>query len=593
MAEPVEYRRIFQKVDTYDGWMANPLILGDGEQAFVRGSGVVLNFRMGDGTKRFSELYNVIQYDQAAYVPASNGILPDPENGIGYSLLAPGTYNNGDIIVPDNNIGKADFAQGVWTVSLIPILPVEVSETFDPNTTTVPQGGKQIADYLESYEFSNQSSIGSSNYTTPFGRIDEQRYYFNNEFFDKDKFVNSIESFLSDSGQVVFAFGRIVDNKFVERKTFTFTPSAPFETVKTYPINDFLYKGEVWALKTPSNGMAWRSNSNGTGKLSYADGYNAFIETNPAQDLAIKINVSDFERKGYTPISLYNELDERLSRVEGLADSTVITIGKLSGDFRSLKEAVFANRLNSTPLIMVVQPGTYLGTVELQDVISTMNIKVFAQYPKTVKILQNLGDYDNPPMHVWVNSYFNGLVFESTQTQGVQTPSSYCVHADFRSPVQYPTSPTLIEFEDCVFNQLVTAAQAVGSGSWNDNTQRFKSCRFLKNNSFDGGALYWHNKVQNGFSGQRLEVFDSYFQSSGGATLQIHDANQTNGGGTGTGTSQSSVLFVNNTFNPLQQGLTPDQSFMRMEIERQPGALVGNIMLDKASHGNNIDDLNF
>lgn len=112
---PIEYRRIRQKVDTYDNWMANPLILGDGEQAFVRNGGVVLNFRMGDGTKRFSELTNVIQYDQAAYVAPVGNTLPVPQNGVGYSILTEGSYNGGAIVVPAGNLGIASYS-GSWAV---------------------------------------------------------------------------------------------------------------------------------------------------------------------------------------------------------------------------------------------------------------------------------------------------------------------------------------------------------------------------------------------------------------------------------------------------------------------------------------------
>lgn len=116
MAEPIEYRRIFQKVATYDEWMANPLILGDGEWANVRVGGVIVNYRIGDGTKRFSELPNVIQYDQAAYVAPNGNTLPVPQNGIGYSILTAGSYNDEALVVPANNLGVADYVGNMWVV---------------------------------------------------------------------------------------------------------------------------------------------------------------------------------------------------------------------------------------------------------------------------------------------------------------------------------------------------------------------------------------------------------------------------------------------------------------------------------------------
>lgn len=50
--------RVFQKTDTLANWMANPLILGKGEQAFVASSvdGVAVIFKIGDGSKKFSDL---------------------------------------------------------------------------------------------------------------------------------------------------------------------------------------------------------------------------------------------------------------------------------------------------------------------------------------------------------------------------------------------------------------------------------------------------------------------------------------------------------------------------------------------------------
>lgn len=125
--------RVWQKVDTLSGWNANPLILGDGEQAFVRNNGVVINYRIGDGTKRFSELPNLIAYDQAAYVAPIGNTLPVPQNGVGYSILAPGTYNSGDIVVPVGSLGIADYASGAWGVRnmVLPANPARIS-TYVP-----------------------------------------------------------------------------------------------------------------------------------------------------------------------------------------------------------------------------------------------------------------------------------------------------------------------------------------------------------------------------------------------------------------------------------------------------------------------------
>lgn len=63
MADEIINARVKQKVDTEENWMANPLILLEGESAFVvteDNEGV--NFKIGDGTKTFSELPYWINY---------------------------------------------------------------------------------------------------------------------------------------------------------------------------------------------------------------------------------------------------------------------------------------------------------------------------------------------------------------------------------------------------------------------------------------------------------------------------------------------------------------------------------------------------
>lgn len=65
MADEIINARVWQKVDTEENWLLNPLILGTGEQAFVWDdsdphNGV--NFKIGDGSKTFAELPYWINY---------------------------------------------------------------------------------------------------------------------------------------------------------------------------------------------------------------------------------------------------------------------------------------------------------------------------------------------------------------------------------------------------------------------------------------------------------------------------------------------------------------------------------------------------
>lgn len=131
MARTIE-ARVRQKKDTLEGWMNNPLILLDGEQAFVlNANGREINYKLGDGTKRFSELEFMIQYDQAAYVAAVGNILPIPQNEVGYSILNPGTYN-GNLVVPAGNLGIASYAGSNWYLSSLIYTKGEKGDRGEP-----------------------------------------------------------------------------------------------------------------------------------------------------------------------------------------------------------------------------------------------------------------------------------------------------------------------------------------------------------------------------------------------------------------------------------------------------------------------------
>ena len=65
MADEIINARVKQKVDTEENWLANPLILLEGEQGFVwtdSDPNQPVNFKIGDGTKTFAELPYFIAY---------------------------------------------------------------------------------------------------------------------------------------------------------------------------------------------------------------------------------------------------------------------------------------------------------------------------------------------------------------------------------------------------------------------------------------------------------------------------------------------------------------------------------------------------
>lgn len=145
MANTIE-ARVKQKKDTLANWMANPMILLSGEQAFiVNSSGMVTNYRMGDGTRRFSELPDIIQYDQAAFVPVSGLALPTPTQPVGYSILGEGTYtySGGGFTVPAGHWGVANWDGSAWSFSDMGELPSNPADgVLEPSETKAISGNE-------------------------------------------------------------------------------------------------------------------------------------------------------------------------------------------------------------------------------------------------------------------------------------------------------------------------------------------------------------------------------------------------------------------------------------------------------------------
>ena len=113
--------RVRQKTATLSEWNSSDLVLLDGEQAFVLSdNGMPINFKIGDGTKRFSELPFWIEYDQGQYINVDSNSLPTPSANVGYSLVGSGTYTQSggpDIVVPSGNMGVLSWDGSVWSLS--------------------------------------------------------------------------------------------------------------------------------------------------------------------------------------------------------------------------------------------------------------------------------------------------------------------------------------------------------------------------------------------------------------------------------------------------------------------------------------------
>lgn len=144
--------RVRQKKDTLANWEANELILLDGEQAFVvDAGGQPINFKIGDGTKKFADLPFWIAYDQGQYVPITGTVLPTPTATVGYSIVPEGTYTRAgqaNVVVPAGKMGVLNFGANTWSLgSSVPLPMQQGVPVLNPSGSGLPTE-KATADYV-------------------------------------------------------------------------------------------------------------------------------------------------------------------------------------------------------------------------------------------------------------------------------------------------------------------------------------------------------------------------------------------------------------------------------------------------------------
>lgn len=115
MADEIINARVKQKVDTEENWLANPLILLEGEQGFVwtdDDPNQPVNFKIGDGTKTFSELPYFIAYYSSVL---SHKIIRLPNVSVDQNVS--GIFNSNtnlyDVVV--TNVGGDDIVLKIGT----------------------------------------------------------------------------------------------------------------------------------------------------------------------------------------------------------------------------------------------------------------------------------------------------------------------------------------------------------------------------------------------------------------------------------------------------------------------------------------------
>ena len=168
MAKRILEARVKQKKDTLANWMANDLILLDGEQAFVvNDAGAGVNFKIGDGTKAFRDLPYWIAYDQAAFVPVSGNVLPPSDGNVHYSIVGAGTYTQAggaDVVVSEGNFGIIADDGTSW--SLVDMGELPTTPTSDNVTPTgqLAVSEKGVYDHTKPlYDLTTESANLSDN----------------------------------------------------------------------------------------------------------------------------------------------------------------------------------------------------------------------------------------------------------------------------------------------------------------------------------------------------------------------------------------------------------------------------------------------
>ena len=243
-----------------------------------------------------------------------------------------------------------------------------------------------------------------------------------------------------------------------------------------------------------------------------------------------------------------------------------VTVGNGVADFNKIQDAiVFANAQNKNHTIKIA-PGVYIE--ELQSISETV-AHSFIGADKDKTIITD--DVRNFEMLKISGGYFENLTFER-KTKG------YCVHADYAKEGD-------IEFFNCKIKTI--SGSGLGAGSHQNQTLRLRNCQLYQKGATIGtGIMYWHNNVNANVSGQRLEMFDCDVYGDEWA-MRIDDANKIYKDGA-MPIGNATCLFVNNTF-----WSTSTQKYVdKRGTPTAAGAIVGNIVLDPRSHGNNIAELN-
>ena len=513
-----------------------------------------------------------------------------------YILLEVGTYTNlGGIVVSNNNLNFASFDGTTWS-------KVEVDAAFEINgmaSDNLIALAKKINGYY--IDHSNGNIVSESLYTTTeYIELSPDTIYIYGNYFTNSNFAfyDKDKNFIPNNSSIVRIFGfKTPENaKYIRLSYLTANEKNVFLVRKDIEVSN------KWdnLIKNLTSGYYIDQNSGG---VQPASGFlftdfirikpNRWFKINPNsyQQFAfydenlqyISDNSSDNNLKAFkSPYNAeYIRMTVRGNEVsynylimlsEEIEDN-IIRVSKKYGDFDKINDAVqFAHNLWPRRFTIKIANGVYE-----EEIIANQGIghSLIADSKYEV-IVCDVNDTDKKWETLKVKSgyYFEGIYFK-------RNGGGYAVHAD------YGGTSADTEFFNCRIESAY--GSAVGYGQQQDQVVKFRNCQIIQRSApASTGILYMHDAVDKNITGGSIEFWHCEVDGFD-RIVRIDDANQIYGDGQGA-LGRFKPLFVGNNFRSKNYGKQLD--LRNGGKPTASGAIIGNIVIDERSYGNNVSELN-
>ena len=246
-----------------------------------------------------------------------------------------------------------------------------------------------------------------------------------------------------------------------------------------------------------------------------------------------------------------------------------IEIGKGKTDFETIQSAI--NYANSTGEVHTINIGKGVYYEALTNYV--LPHLFYGEKGKT--IISDVNDSDQKWETLQVaTGYFEGIYFK-------REGGGYAVHTDY-------AGEGVAEFFNCRIESAY--GSAIGYGQQHNQSVKFRNCQIIQRVAeASTGILYMHNAVNENVTGGNIEFW--YCEIDGfDRVVRIDDANQIYGNDSGS-VGRFKPLFVGNNFRSKNYGVQLD--LRNGSKTTYAGAIIGRIVLDERSHGNNIAELNY